>query len=197
MRSRPVSFGLAGSFVLLAACSAPQLTPMGRGVVAMGAPPMGRCQPLGPVTGESRGAYSAGSLIEYATNDVRNQAAAVGATHIHTAQPSLVYSANQQSAGVSGATVSGTAYRCAGEAALEVRPQRGIYAALRPAPAWPTPPADATPLMVAEVEPPPVEAAVRGAIDARRREILTCAGRPMVAVDAGYTAAGAVRHLVR
>jgi len=210
MRAPWTPLALAGSLTLLVACSAPSLTPMGRGVIAMGAPPGGPCQPLGPVTGEGRGMFSSGSLIEYATNDARNQAADLGATHVHTMPPTLIYSASQQSAGVSGATVTGTAYRCASP---PPRPERGIYAALGPAPAWPTggvSTASATPeaapvaasmvpppLMVAEEAPPatnpaPTEVAVRMAIDARRREILTCVGREMAAVDGAYTAAGDV-----
>ncbi len=184
---------------MLMHCSAPSLSPMGRGVIAMGAPPGGRCEPLGPVTGEGRGVFSSGSLIEYATNDARNQAAELGATHLHTMPPSLTYSASQQSAGVTGATVTGTAYRCASG---PVVPERGIYAALGPVPVWSSGGATAAPvsavpppLLVAEAPPvaanaSPVDAAVRGAIDARRREILTCVGREMVAVDVAYTIAG-------
>jgi hypothetical protein len=45
--------------------------------------------------------------------------------------------------------------------------------------------------VVAEA-PAPGEVALRAALDAHRREILTCVGREMAAVDAAYTLAGTV-----
>lgn len=104
------------SGLLIGACSTPQLTPMGRGVVALRTPPVGHCQELGPVTGEGHGPYSSQSLVEYATNDARNHAAELGATHVLTTSPALEYSSLYAHNGqeVNTATMTGTAYRCGG-----------------------------------------------------------------------------------
>jgi hypothetical protein len=117
---KSVAMGLALGVVLmleLPACGTYEgLRPEAQSVAATTIRPAGKCKALGNLTGKGGGAsggyVSNESLIEYAVNDLRNQAAALGATHV-------VYS----TAGMGGtegtttsAMVMGEALRCeAGE----------------------------------------------------------------------------------
>lgn len=112
MTSRIAHVTLVISGLLIGACSTPQLTPMGRGVIALGTPPVGHCRALGMVIGNARGPYSPQSLV-YATNDARNHAAELGATHVVTTPPAPEYSA-LYSQEVNSVTLTGSAYRCGG-----------------------------------------------------------------------------------
>jgi Domain of unknown function (DUF4156) len=183
---------LITSVLFITACSTPELTPMGRGVIALGTPPGEHCRALGLVTGEGRGPYSPGSLVEYATNDARNRAAELGATHVHTMPPALGYSANytsgssggQGAAGVSSATLTGTAYRCVDEPLVESVAPRGIFATVGPMPSGATNDTQIPrPL-------PAIEESIRATLDLHRREILACVARDMVVVEVAYDGFG-------
>jgi len=100
-----------------------ELTPGARSVTASTARPEGAlCSSLGSLVGKGGGAsggyVSNEQLIEYAINDLRNQGAAVGATHIVYAAPTM--------GGVDGTTtsavVTGEALRCVPGAAKPQTP---------------------------------------------------------------------------
>lgn len=136
MTSRIAHVALVISGLLIGGCSMPQLTPMGRGVIALGTPPAGHCQALGMVIGNGRGPYSPQSLVEYATNEARNHAAELGATHVVTTAPALEYSALYAHNGeeVNTATLTGSAYRCVGGSeANAATPNSGVSQQLQAA----------------------------------------------------------------
>lgn len=108
---------LAFLCILICGCSTAALSPAARNVLPLAAAPPATCQNLGAVIGQGGGMFggayvSNDSLMEYAMNDARNKAAALGATHVQLASPQL--------GGASGttttATVMGVAYRCPPEA---------------------------------------------------------------------------------
>jgi hypothetical protein len=90
------------------------LRPEAQSVTATTSRPTGKCSSLGSLTGKGGGAsggYVANeSLVEYAVNDLRNQAAKRGATHVVYSSPSM--------GGTQGTTTSamvmGEALRCEG-----------------------------------------------------------------------------------
>lgn len=78
----------------VAACSTPSLTATGAAVRVRASVPSTDCDNLGTVTGQGGGMFggvyiSNDSLIEYAMNDARNKAAALGATDIQFQAPQL------------------------------------------------------------------------------------------------------------
>jgi hypothetical protein len=114
---------LAVSLLTLSACATSGLTPAGQAVltsqsapVDQGYPP-GSCKSLGYLVGRGGGSFGGGwlsndSLVEYAMNDLRNKAAALGANYIQHDSPQLGVSGSNGSTTTSTATVSGTAYKC-------------------------------------------------------------------------------------
>lgn len=116
------------------------LTPEAASVQATTTRPSGKCESLGNLTGKGGGAsggyVSNEDLIEYAVNDLRNQAQRLNATHVVYATPAL--------GGASGTTTSamvmGEALRCEeGEATTAV-----VAAATTAAPAAAPTPASAS-----------------------------------------------------
>lgn len=108
---------VVSSFVLLTGCATARLSAGGERVVAMQSEPGGECTPLGTVIGEGGGSFggswiSNAGLVDYAINDARNQAADMGATHVHLSTPALGSSGSDGSVSTTTATVVGTAYRC-------------------------------------------------------------------------------------
>jgi hypothetical protein len=92
------------------------LRPEAASVTATTTRPEGNCKTLGSLTGKGGGAsggyVSNESLIEYAVNDLRNQAVVLGATHVVYSTPSM--GGNQGT--TTSAMVMGEALRCdAGE----------------------------------------------------------------------------------
>jgi hypothetical protein len=78
-----------------------------------------QCKMVAHVIGRGGGALggawvSNDKLVEYAMNDVRNQAAAKGANYVQTDAPDLQYSGDKNGVAATSATVSGTAFQCAG-----------------------------------------------------------------------------------
>jgi hypothetical protein len=109
------------------ACRTAELEPGAETVTASNAAPGRGCRSIGRVTG--RGGGSGGGawianedLIEYATNDARNQAFAMGTDYVHLDPPQL----GAGDGTTTTATVTGTVYSCQG---ADPRPPRGIIAA--------------------------------------------------------------------
>jgi hypothetical protein len=88
------------------------LTPEAASVVATTNRPSGKCKSLGTLSGKGGGAsggyVSNEDLIKYALNDLRNQAAAQGATHIVYSAPTL--GGNQGT--TTSAMITGEALKC-------------------------------------------------------------------------------------
>lgn len=105
---------LAIASPLLLACSTPALSPAAAHVAISRNPPPTSCIPLGYLVGEGGGTFGGGwisndDLIEYAMNDLRNKAAAKGATYVQSDPPQL----GNGKGTTTTATITGTAYRCA------------------------------------------------------------------------------------
>lgn len=96
MKYLVLEFGIGLAFTLgLTNCGTYQeLSPGARSVTATTTRPVGHsCKSLGNLTGKGGGAsggyVSNESLIEYAVNDLRNQAASLGATHVVYSAPTM------------------------------------------------------------------------------------------------------------
>jgi hypothetical protein len=115
MRSA-TAWGLALWATSLAACVRSGVSEAGSTVHVVTTAMTGDCEELGTVRGESGGVggiYIADEkLIEYAYNDLRNRAAAVGATHVYAGEPTLGELDGVTNRGF----VEGVAYRCGAEA---------------------------------------------------------------------------------
>ncbi len=97
----------------LLACKTDDLEPQAANVAAGRDPPVAGCKPLGYLPGKGGGApggayISNESLIEYALNDLRNQAAALGANYVHHDPPQL----GSGDGTTTSVTMTGTAYKC-------------------------------------------------------------------------------------
>ena len=97
-------------------CATAQLTQAGQGVEMIQQMTRADCKNLGPVFGKGGGSFGGAwisdeQLMEYATNDLRNKAAAKGGN-------TVVFSTHQMGAGAgrdtatSTATMTGIAYHC-------------------------------------------------------------------------------------
>jgi len=78
-----------------------------------------QCRPLGTVIGKGGGSFGGAflsneKLIEYAMNDLRNEAALLGANVVHHSPPQMGMSGGEGT-DVSSANITGTAYLCEGE----------------------------------------------------------------------------------
>jgi hypothetical protein len=104
---------LAALGCMLSGCvSNEALSPAGARVAVIRTP-MASCESIGYLVGTGGGSVGGGwianqDLIGFAINDLRNQAAALGATHVQMEPPQL----GQSGGTTSTATVTGTAYRC-------------------------------------------------------------------------------------
>jgi hypothetical protein len=110
------AWGLVLWATSLAACVRSGVSDAGSTVHVVTTAMTGDCEELGTFHGESGGVggiYLADEkLIEYAYNDLRNKAAAVGATHVHAGEPTLGELDGVTNRGF----VEGIAYRCGAEA---------------------------------------------------------------------------------
>ena len=102
---------IAGS--VFCACRTSDLTPAGAQVAASRSPAPPTCRALGYLTGRGGGSFGGGmvsneSLIEYALNDLRNQAAERGANYIQHDPPTM----GSADGTTSTVTITGTAYQC-------------------------------------------------------------------------------------
>jgi len=78
-----------------------------------------QCRPLGTIIGKGGGSFGGGfisneELIQYAMNDLRNEAARIGANVVHHSPPQLGTSGGRDGSDVSSANITGTAYLCSG-----------------------------------------------------------------------------------
>ena len=110
---RLVVLGLLLSGLVVSGCNTPSLSPKGVRVVASRNPPERDCSSLKYVVGRGGGTFGGGwvaneDLVEYAMNDLRNQAGAIGANYIQTDPPMM----GSGSGTTTTVTISGTAYRC-------------------------------------------------------------------------------------
>jgi hypothetical protein len=99
--------------VFSSGCSTEDLSDAGAKVVASRNAPPQDCEPLGFVVGHGGGTFggafiSNNDLIEYAMNDLRNQAAERGGNYVQYDTPTM----GDGDGTTTTATVSGTAFRC-------------------------------------------------------------------------------------
>src|SRR5262245_10897 len=97
----------------MSACTTNDLTPQAANVAAGRADPAPGCKPVGYLTGKGGGTFGGGlisneDLIEYAMNDLRNQAADKGANYVQHDPPQL----GSGDGTTTTATITGTAYQC-------------------------------------------------------------------------------------
>jgi hypothetical protein len=110
------------------------------------------CRSLGYLVGRGGGSFGGGyisneRLVEYAMNDLRNQAAERGANYVQHDSPQLGTSGSNGSSTTTTATVSGTAYHCTRETTFAA-PAQAPVPSEAPAPRAPPQPktwSDATP----------------------------------------------------
>jgi Domain of unknown function (DUF4156) len=102
------------AFALLG-CGTTGLSARGRTVAILDADPGPECSAIGPVAGTADpffgGLKSEGGLVESASNDARNQAGKMGATHLRLAGGPERWVSGTFGGG-KGVTVSGVAYQC-------------------------------------------------------------------------------------
>jgi hypothetical protein len=107
--------GLVSMWGLTACGTYQELNPGAESVTATTSRPAGNCRALGTLTGKGGGATGAyvsnENLIEYAVNDLRNQAWGLGATHVVYSTPSM--GGNEGT--TTSAMVMGEALRCEGD----------------------------------------------------------------------------------
>jgi hypothetical protein len=97
------------------ACKTDKLKPEAANVAAGRSAPGASCQSVGYITGKGGGTFggeyiSNESLIEYAMNDLRNQAAELGADYVQHDPPQL----GSGDGTTTSVTITGTAYKCTG-----------------------------------------------------------------------------------
>lgn len=85
----------------------------------------GQCRPLGTIMGKGGGSFGGAwisneQLVQYALNDLRNKAAAIGGNFVHYTTPQFGMSGDQNGSNVSSAMISGTAFACSGRPVAEV-----------------------------------------------------------------------------
>jgi hypothetical protein len=107
------------SLLILASCSTPALKEGGQVVELVRAEPSSAsCVNLGPVVGKGGGMFGGAwisdqKLLAYAANDLRNNGANLGATHIVIGSPQMGQTSSRGGGGTtSTATYSGIAYKC-------------------------------------------------------------------------------------
>lgn len=104
-------------------CKTEQLSDKGANVITSRSAPVdsgwdpARCTSLGYIIGRGGGAFGGSwisneDLIEYAMNDLRNQAADLGANYIQHDTPTMGVAGGDGGTTTTTATVTGTAYRC-------------------------------------------------------------------------------------
>ena len=106
------------AFSLMAiSCSSVELSKSGSEVLIVESVEKG-CKPLGMVFGEGGSSWKGGAwyknstLLEYAQNDLKNKAAEKGATHVVTKTSNFGHRSGQYGGTVTGANISGNAYKC-------------------------------------------------------------------------------------
>jgi Domain of unknown function (DUF4156) len=101
----------------LTACSTASLSESGRKVEILSQMNRNDCKSLGLVFGKGGGMFFGGwisddSLMRYASNDLLNHAAEMGATHVAVSTHQMGQTSGQGGGTTSTSTISGVAYRC-------------------------------------------------------------------------------------
>ncbi len=118
-RRMPLGTLVSCFFVMLAlssaGCATSALSPRGAQVAATRNPPPADCVAVKYIVGKGGGTFGGkwianDDLVEYAMNDLRNQAAKVGANYVQHDPPQL----GNGNGTTTTATIPGTAYRCNG-----------------------------------------------------------------------------------
>lgn len=116
MKSLGIQVILAVSLVagLAGGCSTARINAAGESVQVVDAGRVARCRNLGPVSGTGGGSFggawiSNSDLVEYAMNDLRNEAGERRATHVVVASNSM---AANHTGSTTTAVVTGNAYQC-------------------------------------------------------------------------------------
>lgn len=105
------------ALTLIVGCASVDLTEAGRSVKVVETI-ASHCESLGFVNGEGGNSWTGGawyknsSLLDYASNDLRNKAAGMGATHVVIKSSNFGESHGRYGGTVTGANLTGTAYRC-------------------------------------------------------------------------------------
>lgn len=105
------------SALFVTGCASVQLTPAGHEVKVVEEVDRD-CESLGMVFGEGGSSWKGGayyknsSLLQYAQNDLKNKAAAMGATHIVVKTSNFGHVNGQYGGTVTGANLSASSYRC-------------------------------------------------------------------------------------
>lgn len=110
-------FAMSAAMYGLSGCSTAALSTWGGAVEVVSAIDRKDCKNLGPIMGKGGGAFGGAwisdeHLVEYATNDLRNKAAAKGATHVVMSTHQMGQASGQYGGATSTATISGIAYQC-------------------------------------------------------------------------------------
>ncbi len=103
--------------VLLQACSTPELSKQAANVEVVTQMDRKDCTNLGPVFGKGGGSFGGSmisdeKLMEYASNDLRNHAAAKGANMVVAGPHQMAQSGGKGGGQTSTSTVTGVAYKC-------------------------------------------------------------------------------------
>ena len=108
------------ALLFVTGCASVDLTPEGSSVQVVETIDKD-CESLGMVFGEGGSSWKGGayyknsSLLEYAQNDLKNKAAALGATHIVVKTSNFGHVNGQYGGTVTGANLSASSYRCAAD----------------------------------------------------------------------------------
>lgn len=103
--------------VFLTGCASVELTPAGQNVQVVENVDES-CESLGMVFGEGGSSWKGGayyknsSLLQYAQNDLKNKAAALGATHIVVKTSNFGHVNGRYGGTVTGANLSASSYKC-------------------------------------------------------------------------------------
>lgn len=124
-----VVFGTALAIGLTGGCSTSRVNKAGARVQVVDGATVAHCQSIGPVSGSGGGSFggawiSNNDLVQYAINDLRNEAAARRATHVVVSSTNM---AANQSGSTTTAIVTGNAYQCT-EADLSAPPAASMPA---------------------------------------------------------------------
>lgn len=103
--------------LFITGCSTAELNDSGKNVEVVYEKPNKKCKNLGPVFGKGGGSFGGGwisdeKLMEFAINDIRNKAAAKGASHVVVKNHQMGNTSGKYGGTTSTATFSGLALRC-------------------------------------------------------------------------------------
>ncbi len=117
MKSQITVLSILSVLLLSQGCSTAELSTSGGKVELVSQLDRKDCKNLGPVFGKGGGSFGGSfisdeKLMEYAANDLRNNAAEKGATHVVTQTHQMGQAGGQYGSATSTATQQGIAYSC-------------------------------------------------------------------------------------